>query len=141
MLLKQLQSNPSDEQTLRQVITMLESVNGKYATAEWKRNMTELVLYLSPRNDQIFTLAEQSAMLQGASFQKQLKGNENQPSKELLDRAETRKSTADATWRGPREAERVFALLRTVSRYDAQLLYQLVLFLIEFSFYSAEERR
>ena len=97
VLLKQLQRSPSDEQSLRQANTMLEATNGKDATAEWKRNMTELVLYLAPRNDQISTLAEQSTMLQGASFQKRLKSSEEKPSNDQPDRAETRKSTADAT--------------------------------------------
>lgn len=97
VLLEQLKRDSSDERSLQQVTTMLEATNGKYATAEWKRSMTELVLYLTPRNDQISTLAEQSTMLQGASFQKQLQSSVEKSSDKQPDQTNTRKSRTDAT--------------------------------------------
>jgi len=73
--LNSIENNQDDNQTIEQIIIMLKAKNGKYAVADWKRTMLQLLTILFDRegnHEQLRNIAQQSPMLQMTTFKQQL---------------------------------------------------------------------
>jgi hypothetical protein len=70
-----MENNQDMNQIIPQIIIMLTAKNGKYAVADWKRTMAQLLIILFERQEnyeQLKDIAQQSPMLQMATFKQRL---------------------------------------------------------------------
>jgi len=75
IFLNLIENNQDNNQTIEQIKIMLNAKNGKYAVADWKRTMLQLLTILFNREDnheELRNIAQQSPMLQMAIFKQQL---------------------------------------------------------------------
>ena len=74
-LLNSIETNQDHHQTMEHIIIMLTLPTGKYAIADWKRSMMNLLIIIFDRQDDfdnIKDIALQSPMLQTPTFKQQL---------------------------------------------------------------------
>jgi len=75
VFLNLIENNQDNNQTIDQIIIILKAQNGKYAIADWKKTMIQLLKILFDRNDdheQLINIVQQSPMLQMPIFKQQL---------------------------------------------------------------------
>ncbi|CAF3890479.1 unnamed protein product, partial [Rotaria sordida] len=75
MFLNLIENNQENNQIINQIIIILKIQHGKYATADWKKTMINLLKILFDRQDnyeQLKDIAQQSPMFQQVIFKQQL---------------------------------------------------------------------
>jgi hypothetical protein len=90
VFLNLIENNQDNNQTIDQIRIILNAKNGKYAIADWKNTMIQLLKFLFDRPDdhqQLINIAQQSSMFQIPIFKQQLEAcmkktsNENKQGK------------------------------------------------------------
>ncbi len=75
VFLNLIENNQYNNQTIDQIIIILNAQNGKYAIADWKKTMIQLLKILFDRHDdheQLINIVQQSPMVQMPIFKQQL---------------------------------------------------------------------
>lgn len=84
IFLNLFENNQDNQQTIQQIISILKIKNGKYAIADWKRTMMQLLTIIFNRqgdHEQLRNIAQQSPMLQMTTFKQQLQSDDNRQRK------------------------------------------------------------
>jgi len=94
IFLNLMENNRDMDQIMPQIIIMLTAKNGKYAVADWKRTMAQLLIILFERQEnceQLRDIAQQSPMLQMATFKQRLEPSGEKSSDNKSDEKKERK--------------------------------------------------